>query len=173
MVLLQWQQTIVGARCWVTQVGVKSHDITPWQIGRLPDLPLSILKITRKPPTMSESNWYKSRALVFITISVFLTTVFVSLGSRTPPIIHKPEGEKGIIEQWCPLPALPEPFDDGLKSSDQFNDNGALEVQVVRLSDAVNVPTVSWDDNGDVNVDTRWEPFFKFHDVLEKTFPLV
>jgi len=122
---------------------------------------------------MSESNWYKSRALVFITISLFLITTFVSLGSRTPPLIHRPKNEKEIIEHWCPLPDAPEPFEDGLKSSRQFEDEDSLRLQVERLSKAVNVPTVSWDDNGDVNQDTRWEPFFTFHDVLEDTFPLV
>ncbi|KAK4205129.1 putative carboxypeptidase [Triangularia verruculosa] len=44
---------------------------------------------------------------------------------------------------------------------------------VDRLSGAVQVKTVSFDDLGDVGQDPRWEVFFTFHKFLEKTFPLV
>lgn len=33
--------------------------------------------------------------------------------------------------------------------------------------------TESFDDNGDVDVDSRWKTFDRFHDVLAKLFPLI
>lgn len=48
-----------------------------------------------------------------------------------------------------------------------------LALQVKRLSAAVQVPTESYDDNGEVDEDPRWETFQQFHNVLQDLFPLV
>jgi Gly-Xaa carboxypeptidase len=41
------------------------------------------------------------------------------------------------------------------------------------VSAAVNVPTESYDDNGDVEEDPRWRSFPEFHTVLKSLFPEV
>lgn len=41
------------------------------------------------------------------------------------------------------------------------------------LSQAVQIPTQSFDDNGSPTEDSRWGPFFDFKDWLVSTFPLV
>ncbi|WWC93389.1 hypothetical protein V866_000223 [Kwoniella sp. B9012] len=41
------------------------------------------------------------------------------------------------------------------------------------LAGAVRVPTETFDDFGKVGEDDRWDKFYKFHEYLEKSFPLV
>jgi Gly-Xaa carboxypeptidase len=77
------------------------------------------------------------------------------------------------VENWCPLPEKPKYPKDGLRPSFLFADKASIEKQVARLSAAINVPTISCDDNGDVEKDTRWKPFYQFHDVIDDLFPLV
>ena len=78
-------------------------------------------------------------------------------------------------ESWCLLPNALTILDHGddLRPSLQFLTNASIQTQVERLSAAVRVPTESWDDNGDVGTDPRWEIFGQFHVVLQKLFPLV
>ncbi|KAI8965593.1 carboxypeptidase S [Daldinia sp. FL1419] len=76
-------------------------------------------------------------------------------------------------EKWCPLPDTIAPKDDGLQSSEHFMTSRQLDLQVERLSAAVKVPTESYDDNGNVDEDPRWETFQDFHKVLKQLFPLV
>lgn len=46
------------------------------------------------------------------------------------------------------------------------------EVAIDRLSRAVQVPTQSYDDMGDIGTDPRWDVFFTFAEYLSKAFPL-
>ncbi|RMZ73809.1 peptidase family M20 M25 M40 [Pyrenophora seminiperda CCB06] len=52
-------------------------------------------------------------------------------------------------------------------TSDAFRDT-AIE----RLSNAVKIPTQSYDDMGTIGEDARWDIFYSFADYLSKTFPL-
>ena len=74
---------------------------------------------------------------------------------------------------WCPLPSITVSQNDSLKPSHHLMRDEQLALQVERLSAAVRVPTESYDDNGDVDDDPRWETFEYFHDVLKLLFPLV
>ncbi|KAL5113383.1 hypothetical protein ACEQ8H_008748, partial [Pleosporales sp. CAS-2024a] len=47
------------------------------------------------------------------------------------------------------------------------------KVAIERLSGAVQVPTQSYDDMGEIGEDERWDIFYDFAVYLEKTFPLV
>lgn len=51
--------------------------------------------------------------------------------------------------------------------SDEFR-----KLAITRLSGAVQIPTQSYDDMGDIGVDPRWDVFDSFADYLTKTFPL-
>jgi Gly-Xaa carboxypeptidase len=53
-------------------------------------------------------------------------------------------------------------------ASDDFRN-----ASIARLSGAVQIPTESYDDLGEVGKDKRWEIFFDFAAYLEKTYPLV
>ncbi|KAF1845211.1 carboxypeptidase S [Cucurbitaria berberidis CBS 394.84] len=45
-------------------------------------------------------------------------------------------------------------------------------IEIKRLSGAVQIPTQSFDDMGDVGADPRWDIFYSFADYLRKTYPL-
>lgn len=79
------------------------------------------------------------------------------------------------IDSWCPIPELEDiqHRGDGLRPSLDFQKPESIELQVKRLSAAVHVPTQSWDDNGDVDVDPRWKSFDEFHRILKWLFPKV
>ncbi|KAL7942523.1 carboxypeptidase S [Trichoderma barbatum] len=74
----------------------------------------------------------------------------------------------------CDLPPVIDPRGDGLPSADElFSSKSAREQQIKRLQAIVRVPSVSYDDLGEVGEDDRWSPFYKLHDVLKETFPIV
>lgn len=79
-------------------------------------------------------------------------------------------------EQRCPQvkPLFPskttkqlDAMEDYLKSQDFRNKS------VARLAGAVQIPTESFDDLGEVGVDPRWNIFYTFADYLQRTFPCV
>lgn len=73
------------------------------------------------------------------------------------------------LESWCPLPEKPKDPNDGLKPPSIFADKASVDKQVHRLSAAVHVSTVSYDDTRDVGK----KPFFEFHGLLKELFPFV
>ena len=84
-------------------------------------------------------------------------------------------GDHGDVESWCPLanPDATKANQDNLRPSKDFTLDASLEKQLQRLSAAVNGPTESFDDNGDVDDDPRWKTFDRFHDTLKDLFPLI
>lgn len=74
----------------------------------------------------------------------------------------------------CDLPIVLDPVGDGLSSAQHlFSTKAALAKQVERHSALVKVPSICYDDLGPFDEDPRWAPFYKFHDVLAETFPLM
>lgn len=47
------------------------------------------------------------------------------------------------------------------------------EESIKRMTKAIEIPTMSFDDMGEVGEDERWGIFEKFHTFLEESFPLV
>jgi Gly-Xaa carboxypeptidase len=74
---------------------------------------------------------------------------------------------------WCPLPDIVAPRNDGLQPSEHLMESRQRDLQVRRLSSAVRVPTESYDNNGGVDDDPRWATFDDFHSVLAELFPLM
>ncbi|KAI9158143.1 carboxypeptidase [Paramyrothecium foliicola] len=74
----------------------------------------------------------------------------------------------------CDLPPVLRPADDGLPLAiDLFSSHEALLKQVERHQAVVRVPSICYDDLGSFEEDKRWEPFYEFHNVLAKTYPLL
>ncbi|KAL4806164.1 hypothetical protein BDV18DRAFT_160233 [Aspergillus unguis] len=72
----------------------------------------------------------------------------------------------------CDLPPVLDPAADGLPSaSSLFSSQEALERQVKRHQAIVQIPSVSYDDLGEIGQDERWAPFYKLFPVIEKTYP--
>ncbi|OTA59276.1 vacuolar carboxypeptidase Cps1 [Hypoxylon sp. EC38] len=121
----------------------------------------------------------RNRNLLFCSLAFFcLIPLYFnpSLWSPARHCFNRPSSGRphyNDLEKWCPLPDIIPPGDDGLKSSEHLMRSQQSKLQVQRLSAAVRVPTESYDDNGDVDEDPRWETFSEFHLVLERLFPLV
>jgi Gly-Xaa carboxypeptidase len=123
-------------------------------------------------------EWSSIRGLLLMFLlsstSIVIFLQIAGLESRQTGPTAMSELEKPLaIENWCPLPKLPSEVKDGLRPSRDFETDEFLRRQVERLSAAVDVPTVSYEDNGDVDQDPRWRTFEDFHRVLESLFPLV
>lgn len=127
---------------------------------------------------ISPSLAMRRSASYFIWLATFILLLSVFLLYQA---LHRPNvfrnGSSGIkeLDSWCPIPA-PEDIrhrGHGLRPSLDFQKPESIELQVKRLSAAVLVPTESWDDNDDVDVDPRWKNFDEFHRVLKKLFPKV
>lgn len=74
----------------------------------------------------------------------------------------------------CDLPPILDPANDGLPSAvSLFSSDEALERQVKRHQAIVQVPSVSYDDLGEIGDDERWVPFYKLFPVLQKSYPTV
>ncbi|KAF4121419.1 hypothetical protein GMORB2_1826 [Geosmithia morbida] len=107
--------------------------------------------------------------------------LFIGLVFTPFPYSHAPnrilgsfrENSYNAYDSWCPLSDPVVSHNDSLKESEHLFSDVQRSLQVKRLSTAVRVPTESYDDNGEVDEDPRWETFLKFHSVLEHLFPLV
>jgi Gly-Xaa carboxypeptidase len=122
------------------------------------------------------------RLVVFMVVVFLLLTTVSSVMRRNEPFDLPANGhpdnenleEAVMVNTWCPIPQLPAPSEDGLTSMCDFgNDKDLIKQQVERLSAAVNVPTISYDDNDDVDKDPRWHAFITLHEVLKTQFPRV
>lgn len=84
----------------------------------------------------------------------------------------------GSSQSACPqFPALKalsserEKFEKEIK--DEIDSKDFFEKSLQTMQGAVQIPTESFDDMGDVGKDPRWDIFADFHKYLEKSFPLV
>jgi len=116
--------------------------------------------------------------LVFVLITFaepFARTAFPDLGRHNAA----EEAQKTTVEvedptaSWCQLPEPLAALSDGLDDSNFFVGEDSLALQIERLSAAVNVSTVSYDDNGEVDKDPRYHTFEELHSLLVQLFPLV
>ncbi|KAL4881630.1 hypothetical protein BJY04DRAFT_227717 [Aspergillus karnatakaensis] len=74
----------------------------------------------------------------------------------------------------CDLPPILDPSSDGLPSAKSlFSSQEALHKQVERHSAIVQVPSVCWDDMGEIDEDPRWNPFYRLLPTLQKSYPKV
>lgn len=122
-------------------------------------------------------KWQES--LSWPRLVLFLALVFLLLIFGEPyahrafrDVAPQPPVDKEV-EAWCPLPELVSYPEDGVAASEILFTKEVLALQVERLSAAVNVSTVSYGDNGDVESDPRWKTFEELHKVLRQLFPLV
>ncbi|KAL4955177.1 hypothetical protein BDW69DRAFT_204732 [Aspergillus filifer] len=89
--------------------------------------------------------------------------------NQTPLPIENDISDSNFI---CDLPPILDPVGDGLPSAvSLFSSHEALERQVKRHQAIVRVPSVSYDDLGEIGEDPRWEPFYQLYPVLKKTYP--
>jgi Gly-Xaa carboxypeptidase len=123
--------------------------------------------------------WHRASLIAgaFLISWLCVATLFPSSRPSMAVFSH----DKGsTIDSWCPLPQTVSPAKSGrdeitssLPPSKDISGKDWIGRQVERLSAAVNVPTESYDDNGDVEEDPRWRTFPELHTALQSLFPEV
>ncbi|KAF8996894.1 hypothetical protein BDQ17DRAFT_1544560 [Cyathus striatus] len=78
--------------------------------------------------------------------------------------------DTGVYEDICsqPKPAASQSNYSQVYSTPEF-----LEESAKRLSGAIKIPTMTYDDMGPAESDERWAPFADFHKYLFKTYPVI
>ncbi|KAF2853123.1 vacuolar carboxypeptidase-like protein Cps1 [Plenodomus tracheiphilus IPT5] len=109
-------------------------------------------------------------AIVCVFFLVFTRTYF-----RIPQwdlTSHKPHHSAPKCAQVEPL--FPSRQTQELDDMENYiQSDGFRKVAIERLSGAVQIPTQSYDDMGEIGEDARWDIFYSFADYLEKMYPLV
>jgi Gly-Xaa carboxypeptidase len=123
--------------------------------------------------------WHRASLIAgaFLISWLCVATLFPSSRPSMAVFSH----DKGsTIDSWCPFPQTVSPAKSGrdeitssLPPSKDISGKDWIGRQVERLSAAVNVPTESYDDNGDVEEDPRWRTFPELHTALQSLFPEV
>ena len=136
------------------------------------------LRLQPRRPYFFAMGWQETlswpRLLIFLGLVFFLLTLGGPFAQSTFAHPKSPnESVVSDIEDWCPLPGPAITANDGLASSSLFLGEPSLQLQLDRLSAAVNVSTVVYRDSGNVDTDTRWETFGRLHEVLRELFPKV
>lgn len=107
-----------------------------------------------------------SRLLLLANIASTSAFVLPFLG-QTPMTVGNSDSDFK-----CDLPPVLDPAGDGLPSAASlFSSDEALHRQVKRHQAIVRVPSVSYDDLGEIGEDERWNPFYELFPVLQKTYP--
>ncbi|KAF7775612.1 hypothetical protein Agabi119p4_4005 [Agaricus bisporus var. burnettii] len=79
------------------------------------------------------------------------------------------------FQAQCHGSVCAQPFPPANRStySDAYDSPEFKKRSALRLSGAVKIPTMSFDDMGPIHEDERWKPFPEMHQYLETTFPIV
>jgi Gly-Xaa carboxypeptidase len=114
-----------------------------------------------------------ARAFLVLILLIFLSThISYSQWRRNPSLNMDRYAPSSVCEQVDPL--LPrnisKPIDDifDYQRTEKFRNES-----IARLSGAVQIPSMSFDDLGTIGEDPRWDIFYKFAAYLEETFPLI
>ncbi|USP81528.1 hypothetical protein yc1106_08802 [Curvularia clavata] len=132
----------------------------------------ALLPAASHPPKASSKRKFVTSAVLCLAALALVRNCVI-----TTSIWHLPStSSKNELESQCPQaePLFPSRKTKELNdmesylASDDFRD-----AAIKRLSGAVEIPTQSYDDMGEVGADPRWDIFYSFADYLSKTYPLV
>lgn len=93
-----------------------------------------------------------------------------------PSVLDAFPARKDAAKHQCPQvePLRPKhTSDELLKMEEYLKSESFRNASIARLSGAVQIPTMSFDDNGEPGDDPRWEVFYDLAAYLEKSYPLV
>lgn len=107
--------------------------------------------------------------LVIITIVTTLLTSFVIAGNYLYQKIDYNERKEicPIIDKIAPKES------DGLRSTDFIFDESYKKKSLEAWTKAIQIPSISYDDMGEVGEDSRWDVFKRFDLYFNSTFPKV
>ena len=115
-----------------------------------------------------------AKIIHWISLGAFVTLILVASWIRTP--LFDLPAQDGISRPQCrQVEALhPRHQNHALAAMDQFLASDKFRNEsIARLSEAVQIPTQSYDDMGPVEQDPRWDIMYTFTEYLENTFPAI
>lgn len=153
-----------------------------------------LCRLTGKAPRNHQHESVWSRLLLACSV-LMCSLVFISLvlytfcDSASLPICHLPRlwltrpcnglsksPSLGVNSATCPQWIALHPTKHRGLSKDldvSYSSEDFKQRAIQALGDAVRVPTESYDDNGPVGEDSRWDTFAELHRVLEASFPRI
>jgi Gly-Xaa carboxypeptidase len=153
---------------------VKSKNYTLLPQGEIDPLTSSLSQQTRTRWNFQYLwKWALPGILAAVVILALIITQATKHNENDAPSPLPPPNQKA-----CPqYPALLALSDDRKKLQDEVKDelssDDFFDKSIKRVQGAVQIPTESFDDMGEVGEDERWDVFIPFQEYLKKTFPLV
>ncbi|KAJ8586003.1 carboxypeptidase S [Rhizopogon salebrosus TDB-379] len=134
----------------------------------------------------SRSCFPAIRAALFCSLAIILLVIYkrppfptylfsrFCLGKPTSGLVGSlpPHVNSTTCPQW-PALRLTKHLELSEDLDTAYNSEHFKRTAIQALGDAIRVPTESYDDNGPVGEDSRWDTFAEFHRVLEASFPRV
>jgi Gly-Xaa carboxypeptidase len=125
------------------------------------------------------SSWLWGWHIPCTVVFVFLMVCVLSQGKREVDRDHRSDAQDPLLggsacPQFPPLEASSNErknFMDDLKN--EITSNAFFNASTKRMQGAIQIPTESFDDMGEVGEDKRWEALVPFQKYLNETFPLV
>ncbi|KAI5987097.1 hypothetical protein EDD15DRAFT_1509304 [Pisolithus albus] len=142
--------------------------------ARIHNVPVKLL-----PAPVSTQSHNRCSAARAVSLFAAAGALCLLVNWHDTPFNHLRKFHHGGTEAFanvCPqVPELiPQKNLDIWESLGATYDTDAFKAKAVNwLSEAVQVPTESYDSLGPVGTDPRWEKFYAFHAYLQKAFPLV
>jgi Gly-Xaa carboxypeptidase len=118
-------------------------------------------------------NTFSSLRVIVPLLAIWLLLRHYIIDNAT--LQWHPNSDVANLKSRCPQvePLFPSRKTKELDDTEDYLKSAAFrDVAIERLSGAVQIPTQSYDDMGNVGVDPRWEVFNPFADYLAETFPL-
>jgi len=129
-------------------------------------------------PPKQRSNPVSARRIasaILLTIGFFHLLSFWS-GNDLFSHGSDPSRHDSKTESLCPQvkPLFPEATNEKLQEMEAFlNTSSFRESSIKRLSEIVQIPSISYDDMGSAEEDPRFDIFYKVEELLESTYPLL
>ncbi|KAJ4991929.1 peptidase family M20/M25/M40 [Stagonosporopsis vannaccii] len=122
----------------------------------------------------SSKSWKSSKALRFVLPLIGVLALlrgYIIAGES--PQWNSSTGTESRAKCRQVNPLFPSRSTKELNDTESYlQSDDFRKLAIERLSGAVQIPTASYDDMGDVGADPRWDIFNSFENYLEKTFPL-
>jgi Gly-Xaa carboxypeptidase len=124
---------------------------------------------------MPGAAFVRIRILMAILSSILLLNIY-GINWLACPLPFTFNDRKSLQEDVCHQvePLMPKHETGDLRNMDEFLRSDTFRNESIkRLSGAIKIPTISFDDLGPIGQDHRWDIFYEFHEYLQKTFPLI
>ncbi|KAI9637962.1 carboxypeptidase s precursor [Dioszegia hungarica] len=118
----------------------------------------------------AQRRWCQLSGPTLLSLGVcFLFNIWLLAPTKSDHLKHHHHHSAPDAGKWARCPEQPKPLHPAMAWNMTEEEK---KTSIDRFARAVQIPTQSYDDNGEPNEDPRWKPFFDFQTYLKDTFPL-